>query len=295
MHGKNLGPHNLGCRGYDGAGPVWDKQDRERKGPDPYAKIKDPMARQYIRSHYREDPKNPGHLVLNAADKELEKEILIEEQLSQSDSSSVTKAPWDTSFHRAINKRKNKEVALPPHRGRVIGARVGRKRSNYYPESKEERSDRRASSMQANIDIAVTKAVAAILPTIYPNPDRDEQTPPANPNPDRYVHGSAERSSPSISCTPGAVPGPSPLDELNALTVILLTMLYITSFLHDTLSNALLVNGEHADHTRCTLLLFVDGELKEVAKATIETPRIRTHLKRPIPDECYKVSLARVF
>ena len=194
---------------------------------------------------------------MNATVKDLEKEILIEEQLSQSDSSSVTKAPWDTSFHRALNKRKNKEVTLPPHRGRVIGAGVSRKRSHYYPESKEERSERRASSMQANIDSAVTKAVAAILPTIYeefeswieggqkgprpvpslphsiqgsnnsnnvplanPNPDRDEQTPPANPNPDRLVHGSAERSSPSISCTPGAIPGPSPLDELNALTVI---------------------------------------------------------------------------
>ena len=79
MHGKNLGPHNLGCRGYDRAGPVWEKQDRERTGPDPYAKIKDPMARRYIRAHYREDPKNQGQLALNATIKELEKDTEIEE------------------------------------------------------------------------------------------------------------------------------------------------------------------------------------------------------------------------
>ena len=139
----------------------------------------------------------------------------------------------------------------------MIGAGVGHKRSHYYPESKEERHDRKAVSMQDTIDRAVTKAITAILPTMYesfgswieggkkeprpvpslpdsiiasnnsinvppanPNPDRYEQTLPANPNPDRYVHGTADRSIPSISCTPGAVPGPSPLDELNALTVI---------------------------------------------------------------------------
>ena len=79
----------------------------------------------------------------------------------------MTKAPWDTSFHRAMNKRKNLEVTLPPHRGRVIGVGVGRKRSHYYPESKEERHDRKAVSMQDTIDMAVTKAITANLPTMY--------------------------------------------------------------------------------------------------------------------------------
>ena len=169
MHEKNLGPHNLGCRGYEGVEDVWAKQDRERKGDDPYAKIKDPMAKRYIRSHYRENPKTKGELALNKTVKQLEKEILEQEQLaqSQSDSSSVTKAPWDTSFHRVMNKIKNLEVTLPPHRGRVIGARVGRKRSHYYPESKEERHDRKAVSMQDTIDMAVTKAITVILPTMY--------------------------------------------------------------------------------------------------------------------------------
>ena len=103
MHAKNIGPHNLGCRGYDGADDVWAKQDKERKGDDPYAKIKDPLARRFIRAHFREDPKNKGELVLNEKVKDFEKQILEEEKLaqSQSDSSSVTKAPWDTSFHRA--------------------------------------------------------------------------------------------------------------------------------------------------------------------------------------------------
>ena len=55
------------------------------------------------------------------------------------------------------------------------------------------------------------------------------------------------------------------------------------------------MNGEQADHTRCTLLLFVDGELKEVAQATVETPLNRIHHNQPISDEFYKVSLARVF
>ena len=72
-------------------------------------------------------------------------------------------------------------------------------------------------------------------------------------------------------------------------------MLYITSFLHGALSNALLVNGEQAEQRRCTLLLLVDGELKEVAQANIVTPLNRIHHNRPISNEFYKISLSWVF
>ena len=55
------------------------------------------------------------------------------------------------------------------------------------------------------------------------------------------------------------------------------------------------MNGEQANETRCTLLLLVNDELKEVAQATIMTPLSRIHHNRPISDEVHKVSLARVF
>src|ERR1041385_2821442 len=42
MHEKNVAPHNLGSRGYPGKQPVWDKEDAERIGPNPYPKFKNP-------------------------------------------------------------------------------------------------------------------------------------------------------------------------------------------------------------------------------------------------------------
>ena len=56
---KNLGPHNLGSRGYAGKEKVWAKEDAERKGPNPYDKIKDSKMARFFRAHYKEDPKNP--------------------------------------------------------------------------------------------------------------------------------------------------------------------------------------------------------------------------------------------
>ena len=77
--GKNLAPHNLGSRGYPRKERVWAKEDAERKGPNPYDKIKDPKLARYIRAHYKEDPKNKGDLILNAKVKDLEKKYLEEE------------------------------------------------------------------------------------------------------------------------------------------------------------------------------------------------------------------------
>ena len=63
---KNIGPHNLGSRGYAGKEKIWEKEDAKREGPNPYDKIKDPLARRFIRSHYKENPKVPGDFVLNS-------------------------------------------------------------------------------------------------------------------------------------------------------------------------------------------------------------------------------------
>ena len=56
---KNLAPHNLGSRGYPRKERVWAKEDAERKGPNPYDKIKDSKMARFFRAHYKEDPKNP--------------------------------------------------------------------------------------------------------------------------------------------------------------------------------------------------------------------------------------------
>ena len=39
----------------------------------------------------------------------------------------------------------------------------------------------------------------------------------------------------------------------------------------------------------------MNGELKDVARASIIAPKNRMHHNRPIPDGCFKVSLTRVF
>ena len=49
-----------------------------------------------------------------------------------------------------------------------------------------------------------------------------------------------------------------------------------------------------ADETRCTLLLHVDGELKEVAKGKIVTPLNRISHGMPMPDDVFRVTLSRV-
>ena len=110
---KNLAPHNLGSRGYAGKEKVWAKEDAERKGPNPYDKIKDPKMSRFIRAHYKKDPKNKGDLILNAKVKKLEKAYLEEEEKeemmrAESDvgSSAVTKNPYDTPFLRAQNATK---------------------------------------------------------------------------------------------------------------------------------------------------------------------------------------------
>ena len=50
-----------------------------------------------------------------------------------------------------------------------------------------------------------------------------------------------------------------------------------------------------ADETPCTLLLRVNGELKDVARAKIVTPLLRMMHNEPMPDDVFRIMLTRVF
>ena len=93
---------------------------------------------------------------------------------------------------------------------------------------------------------------------------------------------------------PETVHGPSTLAELNALTVIKrhksLDKLHITSFF-GALSNALHMFSQ-ADEPRCTLLLGVNGELKDMAKGKIVTPLNRVFHGRPMADDMFRVTIS---
>ena len=70
-----------------------------------------------------------------------------------------------------------------------------------------------------------------------------------------------------------------------------LDKLHITSFF-GTLSNALHMFLQ-ADETRCTLLLGVNGELKDVAKGKIVTPLNHIFHGRPMADDVFRVAISR--
>jgi hypothetical protein len=55
---KNIGHHRLGCRGYDGKKPKWDKEDQayiEQGIENPYDRYADPLFRAFVRSRYRKE------------------------------------------------------------------------------------------------------------------------------------------------------------------------------------------------------------------------------------------------
>ena len=178
MLDKNVAPHNLGSRGYPGKQPVWDKEDAERKGPDPYPKFKNPLRNRFVRARYKVNPKTK-ELCTNAKVKDLEKKIWEEEELAQSQGSS-TQGSYDISFQRALNRVKNLPVSAPPHRGRVVGAGLNHKHSFYYPETKEARKERKRNEeknvreeletvkaeMPSIISAQVTQTVNNLLPTM---------------------------------------------------------------------------------------------------------------------------------
>ena len=100
---------------------------------------------------------------------------------------------------------------------------------------------------------------------------------------------------PPVLITPPATRGPSPLAELNAITVIKhhksLDKIHIISFFGG-LSNALHVFSQ-ADETSCTLLPDVNDDLKDVAKGKIVTPLNRIFHDRPMADDVFRVELIR--
>jgi hypothetical protein len=57
---KNIGHHHLGCRGYDGKKPKWDKEDQayiEHGIENPYDGYADPLFRAFVRSWYHKETK----------------------------------------------------------------------------------------------------------------------------------------------------------------------------------------------------------------------------------------------
>ena len=168
---KNIGPHNLGSRGYLGKQKVWAKEDAKREGPNPFDKITDPQVRNFVRAHYREDPKKPGDLVLNEKVKLLENKYLEEkekERLSQSDggsSATTNKDPYDTPFIRALNAMKGVPLDKKPHRGHVHGLGKGHRHAHYYPDTKEKRKERNKGP-EKTVDELVNERLNELLPTI---------------------------------------------------------------------------------------------------------------------------------
>ena len=135
-------------------------------------------------------------------------------------------------------------------------------------------------------------------PTINPNSGRDDHTPAgknANGTEESPAITVARRSPPVLITPPATVRGLSPLAELNALMVIKrrkrLDKLHITSFL-GARSNALHMFSQ-ADETGCTLLLRVNGELKDVAKGKIVTSLNRVFHGRPMADDVFRVTISR--
>ena len=84
-----------------------------------------------------------------------------QESASRTSSSSSTKPlPWDQPFVRALNKVQERPATQRPHKGRVVGAGVGHKHSHHYPESKEDREERKKKDnedMSKRLDVVADK------------------------------------------------------------------------------------------------------------------------------------------
>jgi hypothetical protein len=62
---KNIGHHHLGCRGYDGKKPKWDKEDQayiEKGIENPYDRYEDSQFRAFVRTRYHKETET-GKLV----------------------------------------------------------------------------------------------------------------------------------------------------------------------------------------------------------------------------------------
>src|SRR3954469_6679312 len=104
----------------------------------------------------------------------------------------------------------------------------------------------------------------------------------------------ASHSSPSS--VPGVLGGPSPLAELDALTVITrhtnISIIY-AFFVAFWMSDAVDMFSQ-AERTPCTLLYMINGQTVDVGKATIINPTDRTIHTMQMPNTTLKVSVASV-
>jgi hypothetical protein len=86
---KNIGHHRLGCHGYDGKKPKWDKEDQayiEQGIENPYDRYEYPLFRAFVKSRYRKetetgnlvtDPKGVQGIVLRTDPKVAEVEKVV--------------------------------------------------------------------------------------------------------------------------------------------------------------------------------------------------------------------------
>ncbi|KAK1669224.1 hypothetical protein QYE76_057383 [Lolium multiflorum] len=154
MRDLNLGTHHCGSGGYRGKQPTWDKEDAEmvRLGKEnPWHKIQDVQARNFVRSRYYLDWKT-GEFITDHKDvRDFEKyldEELTKASCTAGPSSQGSTEPWDTPFNRATNRYKERELDKPPTSGgRVSGFGTSMKLSEYYgSDAKTRKLERRSSA-----------------------------------------------------------------------------------------------------------------------------------------------------
>ncbi|KAK1618853.1 hypothetical protein QYE76_024370 [Lolium multiflorum] len=150
MRDLNLGTHHCGSGGYRGKQPTWDKEDAEmvRLGKEnPWHKIQDEQARNFVRSRYYLDWKT-GEFITDHEDVRDFEKYLDEELTKAGPSSQGSTEPWDTPFNRAMNKYKERELDKPPTSGgRVSGFGTSMKLSEYYgSDAKTRKLERRSSA-----------------------------------------------------------------------------------------------------------------------------------------------------
>ncbi|KAK1662833.1 hypothetical protein QYE76_050992 [Lolium multiflorum] len=150
MRELNLGTHHCGSGGYRGKQPTWDKEDAEmvRLGKEnPWHKIEDVQARNFVRSRYYLDWKT-GEFITDYKDVRDFEKYLLKASCTAGPSSQGSTEPWDTPFNRATNKYKKRELDKPPTSGgRVSGFGTSMKLSEYYgSDAKTRKLERRSSA-----------------------------------------------------------------------------------------------------------------------------------------------------
>ncbi|KAK1612836.1 hypothetical protein QYE76_036509 [Lolium multiflorum] len=113
----------------------------------PWHKIQDEQARNFVRSRYYLDWKT-GEFITDHEDVRDFEKYLDEELTKAGPSSQGSTEPWDTPFNRAMNKYKERELDKPPTSGgRVSGFGTSMKLSEYYgSDAKTRKLERRSSS-----------------------------------------------------------------------------------------------------------------------------------------------------